>query len=141
MNRAATFLIVDDVDENRYLLGKTLQRKFHAARVLECLDSADALAVLESEKPEAVIVHRARDLDGVALVQAIRRAAPTTPIVMVSGRDQCPEALAAGANAFLNYDAWLRIGTIVEEVMSPEYVKALTRTPFKSDGDFLGVRR
>jgi hypothetical protein len=36
---------------------------------------------------------------------------------MVSGIDRSEAALAAGANAFLPYDEWLRIGTVVEHYM------------------------
>jgi hypothetical protein len=37
---------------------------------------------------------------------------------MVSGLDRTHTAIEAGANMFLNYDAWLRIGTVVSELIS-----------------------
>ena len=135
-----SFVLVDDVDDNRFLLAKTLLRKFPQAVLLECREAAPALAAVTQEKPSAVIVHRAWDLDGVSLIRAIRQQSPTIPIIMVSGRESCPEAIEAGAHAFLNYDAWLRIGTVVEEVLSPQYIKPLTKTPFKRERDYLGMR-
>jgi CheY-like chemotaxis protein len=136
----ARFLIVDDVDENRFLLSKTLLRKFPGSLITECDDAATALATVKAEAPTAIVAHRAHDLDGLTLVRELRTIAPQVPIIMVSGRETCPEAIAVGATAFLNYEAWLRIGTVIEEVLSPEYVKALTASPFESQRDFLGWR-
>ncbi|HUR56394.1 MAG TPA: response regulator [Opitutaceae bacterium] len=133
-------MLVDDVDDNRFLLAKTLLRKFPQAVLLECREAAPALAAVAREKPAAVIVHRALDLDGVSLIRAMRQQSTTVPIIMVSGRESCPEAIEAGAHAFLNYDAWLRIGTVVDEVLSPQYIKPLTKTPFKKERDYLGMR-
>lgn len=140
MKSLPNFVIVDDVDENRYLLAKTLLRKFPQSVIVECQESASALAAVQRDNPTAIIVHRSYDCDGPSIIRILRKVKPDTPIIMVSGRESCPEAIEAGANAFLNYDAWLRIGTVVEEVLSPHYVKALTRTPFESGGDFLGFR-
>ena len=140
LNSPASFVIVDDIDDNRFLLSKALLRSFPASRITECLESSAALAAVQCEKPAAIIVHRSLDLSGPALIRALRGVDATTPIIMVSGRESCPEAIEAGANAFLNYEAWLRIGTVVGEVISPHYVKALTKTPFAARGDPLGWR-
>lgn len=140
MNGPLQFLIVDDVDENRFLIGKTLLRKFPGSLITECEDSAPALDAARLQAPALIIVHRTRDLDGVAVIRALRQISADVPIIMVSGRESCPEAIEAGANAFLNYDAWLRIATVAEEVMSPQFVKALTASPFRSSPDFLGFR-
>lgn len=42
----------------------------------------------------------------------------SVPIVMVSGIDRTQPALAAGADRFLLYDEWLRIGTMVQELLA-----------------------
>jgi hypothetical protein len=39
---------------------------------------------------------------------------------MVSGLDRSAAALKAGATVFLNYDEWLRIGTIVANLLPGE---------------------
>src|SRR5438309_812977 len=117
------FLLVDDVPENRFLLAKTLLRKFPQALIQECQDSDPAIAAVKSEKLTAIVVHRASDIDGLTLIAMMRHVNPTVPIVMVSGRDSCPESSLAGATFFLNYDAWLRIGTVVEEVLSAQRAK------------------
>jgi DNA-binding response OmpR family regulator len=111
------FLIVDDVAENRFLVVKTLLRKFPRAIIQECEHSVPAISAAKSDRLTAILVHRTDDLDGVALITQLRRVHAEVPIIMLSGRDECPEAITAGANLFLNYEAWLRIGTIVEQVI------------------------
>jgi CheY-like chemotaxis protein len=134
------FLLVDDIDDNRYLLAKTLLRKFPSSTCIECRTSATALAAATGERPVAVVVHRADDLDGPQLIRRMRAMGVQVPIIMVSGREDCPEAVAAGATTFLNYDAWLRIGTVVEEILGPGFVKAFTASPFQAQQDFLRLR-
>lgn len=38
---------------------------------------------------------------------------------MISGIDRTKNALEAGATRFHNYDEWLRIGTVVGEMLAP----------------------
>ena len=45
---------------------------------------------------------------------------------MVSGIDRAAEAVAAGANLFLNYDEWLRIGTVVAELLAGAQAEIVT---------------
>jgi CheY-like chemotaxis protein len=113
------FLIVDDNADSRFLLVKTLLRKFPQAVVQECQDGDAAVALVRSEKLDAIVAHRAAEVDGLTLIRMLRQANPTLPIVMVSGFDRSKESLAAGATCFLSYDAWLRIGTVVAELLAP----------------------
>lgn len=117
MNSPGRFLIIDENADSRFLLVKTLLRKFPSALLQECHDADTAIATAQSDKLTAIVAHRTYDYDGVTLVAMLRQANPTVPIVMVSGIDRTPQALAAGANAFLNYDEWLRIGSVVSEVL------------------------
>ena len=140
LNSPLSFVIVDDIDDNRFLLAKALLRAFPASVITECLESGPALSAAVRDKPTAIIVHRAMDLNGPPMIRALRGVTATTPIVMVSGRESCPEAIAAGANAFLNYESWSRIGTVIEEVLAPDYVTVLTAAPAKADRDSIGWR-
>lgn len=127
------FLIVDDVPENRSLVSKALLKKFAGSLVLECEESTPAIAAAQHDRLSAVIVHRGRDVDGPTIVALVRRVNPGVPIVMVSGRASCPAAIEAGANAFLNYDAWQRIGMVVEETLAAEKGRArASKFPFVS---------
>jgi CheY-like chemotaxis protein len=57
-------------------------------------------------------------MDGLTLIRLLRQANHNVPIVMVSGIDRTKSALEAGATTFLSYEAWLRIGTVVAELVS-----------------------
>lgn len=109
--------MVDFHAESRFLLVKTLQRKFPGAIVHEVEDAKQAVATVERGGLDAVITHRTFDVAGADLVRDFRRVDSTVPIVMVSGIDREEAALAAGANRFLHYDQWLRIGSVVEAVL------------------------
>jgi len=113
------FLIVDDNADSRFLLAKTLLRKFPQAILQECQDGEAALAIVQAGQVDALVVHRAAGIDGITLVRELRQANAAVPIVMVSGIDRTKEALAAGASRFLHYDEWLRIGTSVDELLLP----------------------
>lgn len=125
---APHFLVVDFHAESRCLLVRTLLRKFPGAAISESDDAAEAVAVLERTDVAAIITHRTFDVLGTDLVRLFRAAAPKVPIVMVSGMDREEAALAAGANRFLHYDEWLRIGSVVEELLGG------SRSPFAADG-------
>lgn len=111
------FLVVDDNSEGRSLLSRTLLRKFPQAVVLECQDGGSANEIAGVEKLDAIIAHRAGEMDGEHLVRALRATSNKTPIIMVSGMDRTDVAHAAGANQFLNYDEWLRLGTLVADML------------------------
>ena len=128
---SANFLLVDDVVENRYLISRTLIRKFPDAIIQECDTIDSTLQAMKSAPFTAIIVHRTIELDGPEVIARLRALDRAVPIVMISGRESCPEGIEAGASAFLNYDAWLRIATVVEELLSGRYVKALTASPFQ----------
>ena len=112
------FLIVDDNADSRFLLVKTLLRKFPQAVLQETQDGESAVSLVRSDILDAVVVHRAAEIDGISLVRRLRQTNSMVPIVMVSGIDRTKEALEAGANTFLSYDAWLRIGTVVSELIA-----------------------
>ena len=112
------FVVVDNHPDNRFLLTKTLKRRIPDAVIIECQDSDTALSAVTGAAVAAVVVHRARDLGGILLIEQLRGANATVPILCVSGVDLKSEALKAGANAYLPYDAWLRVGSVVAELIS-----------------------
>lgn len=120
MPNRPNFLVIDDNADSRFLLVKTLLRKFPGAVVQECQESSVALRAARNPELSAIVAHRATDTDGVALIRALRQITASVPIVMVSGLDRSAAALKAGATVFLNYDEWLRIGTIVANLLPGE---------------------
>ena len=114
---APQFLVIDFHPESRFLLVKTLLRKFPGSAIHETDDAQQAVEIVRAMDLIAVVTHRTFELTGAELVKQLRDADPDVLIVMVSGIDREPEALAAGANAFLHYDQWLRIGSLVESLL------------------------
>jgi DNA-binding NtrC family response regulator len=112
------FLVVDDNADSRFLLVKTLQRKFPDALIRECQESEPAVAIARTESLAAIVAHRAADLDGISLIRGLRAANADVIIVMVSGLDRTLSAIRAGATCFLNYDEWLRVGSLVTDLLS-----------------------
>ena len=131
------FLIIDDNPDSRFLLVKTLLRKFPQAVLKETQDGDTSIAVARSEPLDAVVVHRAVEMDGVSLVRLVRQVNSTVPIVMVSGIDRSRAAAEAGASTFLSYEAWLRIGSVVAELVGSQSIAS--RSPIAPDAAAAGA--
>lgn len=112
------FLVVDDNADSRFLLVKTLQRKFPDALIHEAQESEPAVSIATMQPMAAIIAHRAADMDGISMIRTLRAACPDTLIVMVSGLDRTESAIRAGATCFLNYDEWLRVGSLVTDLLA-----------------------
>jgi DNA-binding response OmpR family regulator len=111
------FLVVDDNGDSRFLLVKTLLRKFPGAVIVEAQTAEAAMSVAGAGSLTAIITHRTMDMAGIELVRCFRQQNSRVPILMVSSIDRTDDALAAGANRFMSYDEWLRTGSIVEEMI------------------------
>jgi DNA-binding NarL/FixJ family response regulator len=114
VSQTPSFVVIDYHAESRYLLVKTLRRKFPHAVIHESDDAEKAIEIARAVNLAAIITHRTYQMEGAELVRRLREADPKVPIVMVSGIDRSAAARAAGANAFLHYDEWLRVGSVVE---------------------------
>jgi two-component system response regulator FlrC len=123
------FLIVDDHPDGRFLVAKTLLRKFPHSTVLECQTAEAAFEALERKIPSFIVAHRTFELDGISLLRELRSRAPDIPILMTSGIDRSDEAVSAGADGFATYDEWLMIGSRVLELLAKR--RAATNVPFR----------
>lgn len=112
------FLVVDFHSESRFLLVRTLLRKFPGAVIHEADDAEDAFAIARRPNIGAIIAHRTFEMSGIELVRGFRAIDREVPIIMVSGVDREKAALDAGATSFLPYDEWLRIGSVVNVGMT-----------------------
>lgn len=112
------FLVVDHHHDSRFLLVKSLLRKFPDALIDEAEDGETAIESARHKDFSAIVTHRTREYFGTELVQKLREADPRTFIVMVSGIERSAPALAAGADRFMLYDEWLRLGSIVQELLA-----------------------
>jgi two-component system KDP operon response regulator KdpE len=102
MPGAAKILIVEDDAHIRRLLRATMQRAGH--EVAEAADARGALALLDIEKPDVVLLDLGLpDRDGLELIGPIRQRSAAT-IIVVSARDDSAEKVAAldlGADDYL----------------------------------------
>jgi CheY-like chemotaxis protein len=112
------FLLVDDSPDGRYLISKTLLRKFPRATVIECRTAETAFAALAKEMPSLIVTHRTYEFNGIDLLRALRQRAPGVLILMTSGVDRREHALEAGADAFYTYDEWLMVGNHVAQLLA-----------------------
>lgn len=113
------FLVIDDNADGRSLLARTLLRKFPQSLTIECAEAVAATRTAGTEKLDAIVVHRAREMEGVDLIPLLRELRPDIPIIYVSGPDRSEAALSKGATSCLSYDAWLRLGTVIAEALEP----------------------
>lgn len=111
------FLVIDHHKDSRFLLVKCLARKFPDAIILEAEEGEAAIDVAREGGLAVIVTHRTREYFGTELVGKLREVNERVPIVMVSGIERTAPALAAGADRFMLYDEWLRIGTLVKELL------------------------
>ena len=111
------FLVVDHHKDSRFLLVKSLLRKFPHAVIEEAEEGDAAIELARMSAFDAIVTHRTREYFGTELVEKFREVNDAVPIVMVSGIERTEPALAAGADRFMLYDEWLRIGTLVKELL------------------------
>ena len=114
------FLVVDDNPDNRFLVSKTLLRKFPNAAVVECQTLETATTFLKQVKVDLVVAHRTPELGDRALIRELRSVHPTVPIIAISSIDRRAEVLAAGANRFHLSDEWLLIGNTAVELLQSD---------------------
>ncbi len=94
-------LVEDDPDTRRHVARDLVA---HGYRVDEASTGGDALRTWEGRRPDLVLLDLGLpDLDGMTIVRRIRRDA-TTPILIISARDQEPDkiqALELGADDYV----------------------------------------
>jgi diguanylate cyclase (GGDEF)-like protein len=102
---AMRLLIVDDVQDNREILARRLQRRGFA--VSEAVGGLDALKRIDSEAFDLVLLDiRMPDMDGLEVLRRVRAAKSQTelPVIMCTANNASADvvdALAAGANDYV----------------------------------------
>jgi hypothetical protein len=118
MHARRRFLVIDSFEEMRLLVVRTLRRVFPQAEIIEAHDFEEALSLVATEHYDAIVVHRAIGADAPTTIRCIRQHTTMVPIVSVSSIDRTDAVLAAGANVFLNFEEWLRVGTVVADLLA-----------------------
>ena len=101
--RNIPLLVVDDEPAMRRLLRTSLHLQGY--RVLESATGLEALAVIEREAPEVVVLDLGLpDVDGLEVIRRLRSAGSKVPIVVLSNRGDergKVEALDLGADDYV----------------------------------------
>jgi two-component system, OmpR family, KDP operon response regulator KdpE len=93
MPQAAKILVVEDDAHIRRLLKATMQRAGHD--VVEAADARQALALLDIERPDIVLLDLGLpDRDGLELIEPMRRRSAAT-LIVVSAREDSAEKVTA----------------------------------------------
>jgi two-component system nitrogen regulation response regulator NtrX len=93
---AADILIVDDEDDIRELVGGILEDEGHQPRGAR--NSDEALSAIESRRPQLILLDiwlQGSRLDGLQLLEGIKKQNPNVPVVMISGHGNIETAVTA----------------------------------------------
>src|SRR3712207_3931440 len=93
---ALDILVVDDEQDIRELVSGVLEDEGYAPRA--AADSSAALAALADRRPSLVLLDvwlQGSKLDGLQLLEEIKRRDPTLPVLMISGHGNLDTAVAA----------------------------------------------
>jgi two-component system, NtrC family, nitrogen regulation response regulator NtrX len=93
---ASDILIVDDEADIRELISGILEDEGHGTRLAK--DSDETLAAIEERRPSLVILDiwlQGSKLDGLELLDRIKRSHPDLPVVIISGHGNIETAVAA----------------------------------------------
>ena len=93
---ALEVLVVDDEADIRELVSGVLQDEGYAVRT--AADSSSALEAIEDRRPSLVLLDvwlQGSRLDGLQLLEQIKRRDPTLPVLMISGHGNLDTAVAA----------------------------------------------
>jgi CheY-like chemotaxis protein len=121
------FLLVELNTQGFALMERTLSRRFPGAELHNFVDGREAAQRLSEGQFDAVIVHRAIAMEGVEVVRELRAINGQIPIVMMSSVNRAAAATEAGATTFLPYDAWLLLGTVLDELLRTTVSKDVGR--------------
>ena len=111
-----TVLVVDDRPRSRTQIAKRFAEL--GFRVVEAEDGADGIRAFREEQPHAVVTDmRMPETDGMALVEALRRESPHTPVFCLTAWPQWEASAAAIKSGAREYLKWPRdLDRLVERV-------------------------
>ena len=102
---STTVLVVDDDSFARAVVKEALAEALPGCRVVEAGDGAQALALLDAEKPELVFLDLLMpNMSGIETLPEIRKRSPAARVFVVSSMEtdsMVKAALAAGAAGFI----------------------------------------
>lgn len=142
----AKVLIVDDEDNIRKILAIQLKRLGH--EVLEAPDGPEALEILSDESVQTIVTDlKMPKMDGLELLQRVRKAYPQIPTVMITAHgtvDTAVEAMKRGAFDYItkpfDHEEFLKVidrAVRSAEEMSKEFQRS--RSFLKQEDKIIGT--
>ncbi len=126
-------LVVDDEDDIRMLVSGILEDEGYDTR--EAANADEALTAIKERRPHLVILDvwlEGSRLDGLGILQEIRRRDPDVPVVMISGHGTIETAVAAlreGAYDFIEKPFKMqRLLHVVERALEANHLRMENRT-------------
>jgi CheY-like chemotaxis protein len=104
-NNQLTVLLVEDSEDNRYMMRRLLEMNRYA--VIEAVNGEEAIEIAKRERPQLILMDLSLPrLDGLAATRRIRDSLglKDVPIVAISAHDTADfhaEALASGCNEYV----------------------------------------
>jgi CheY-like chemotaxis protein len=104
-NKAATVLLVEDTEDNRFMMRRLLEMTGY--QVIEAMNGEEAVKLARSEMPQLILMDLSLPvIDGLAATRLIRKLPDlkATPIIAVSAHDTSDfqsEAIQAGCNGYI----------------------------------------
>ncbi len=125
---ALRLLVVDDSAVDRRLAGAIAEKK-RGMSISYAADGAEALQALERERPAAVLTDlQMPQMDGLQLVQAIRKQHPLIPVILMTahGSEQIAiEALRKGAASYVPKQSLARdLAQTLDQVLAAAHTDA-----------------
>jgi CheY-like chemotaxis protein len=105
MTSAVTVLLVEDTEDNRFMMRRLLEMSGY--HVVEATNGEEAVKLAEAESPGLILMDLSLPvIDGLAATRLIRKLpnSANTPIIAVSAHDTTDfltEALQAGCNSYI----------------------------------------
>src|ERR1700759_2009893 len=93
---ATDILIVDDEDDIGEPVAGILSDEGHGGRLAR--NSDEAIAAIEARRPQLILLDiwlQGSKLDGLQLLEAVKRQHPNVPVVMISGHGNIETAVTA----------------------------------------------
>ena len=102
MSDSLRLFLVEDNDDEAFLIRKSLQRADH--QVTRCRYAADALIVLAQSTFDLVLLDQGlKDMEGLELLHRMNREGIVVPVLMITGRDEAHLAIRALKAGALDY--------------------------------------
>lgn len=137
-------LVVDDEKTLRYFLRLNLQE--HGYQVMEAADGNTAMKFINQEAFDVALIDlQLTDMDGLDIMRYVRRRAPHTSVIILTGHatvDSAVEALRQGAHDYLTkpYDTVELLASVADGIARQAATPPLNQIPQSQTIEIKGLK-